>query len=810
MWGELVTSPYRKFPFNSLGRVIALIPVSSLVVAQAAAQDGSGRSEGIDEVIVTATKRELNMQDLGQSIQAFGTDEIKALGFSNMKDYQKSIPGMSTVTTSPGRNEVVFRGVSTGTGEWRTDSGSAVYFGDTPMTSATQAVDPRLVDVERLEALPGPQGTLFGSSSQSGAVRIIPNKADHSAAYGQITVGGTQMSEGEPGHKIEAYVNIPLVEDRLTVRAVAFDSADGGYIDNVHGTNIFSDDDNADVVEDDFNEWKQRGYRLSALWSVNERWDAEFMYMSQDQRSEGDWASDPNAPGLGDLEIVRFHKDQRDDDWWVAALTIVGDLDFAELTVTSSYLDREVYYEFDANVDGQIRAQRVLTPGDYLYLNVLYDTGFQPETSVNDQTAERVTHEVRLASIGDSRLKWMVGAFYEKTDDYWDYVFGRVENLASTNFGSFWGLAYDTYFPNTDDWYAEEYSATTTQKAVFGEMSYDITDRLTGTLGARWFEYERDRKEFKVWPRGNPYETDIYEGKDDDTLYKAALNYHIGDDKMVYALWSEGFRLGGFNSIKNPNSILPDRYDADSLTNMEVGLKSQWMDNRLQLNVSLYQMDWENIQRGITDPDDWTANGTINMGDAELSGAEVSVIFLASDNLKIDASYAISDSELKDDYWQGDILGQADPGDQLGAKGQELAIAPPSKWWIGIEYSMPDLVGGLSGWVRYDHSWQEEMYHDWWNALNAVNSDPTTVGRKLIEDQSEGSLQFGLEEEGSWSLTFSVWNVWDDRNAQWISSDYDGSFGSEGTWPDVGRYVNMPNHNRPREFEITFTKDFSW
>ena len=199
-----MTSQYQKFAFNPLGRAIALVSISSLFVAQAAAQEGADQGARLEEVIVTATKRELNMQDLGQSIQAFDSDDIKSLGFSNMKDYMKSIPGLSSVSTRPGRSEVVFRGVSTGTGEWRTDSGSAVYFGEIPMTSATQAVDPRLVDVERLEALPGPQGTLFGSSSQSGALRIIPNKADHSGAYGQITAGGTYISEGDPGYKVEA------------------------------------------------------------------------------------------------------------------------------------------------------------------------------------------------------------------------------------------------------------------------------------------------------------------------------------------------------------------------------------------------------------------------------------------------------------------------------------------------------------------------------------------------------------------------------------------------------------------------------
>ena len=301
----------------------------------------------LEEVIVTATKREVNMQDLPMSIEAFSNEQIRKMGLFNMSDYMKVIPSMSTVTTVPGRNEVVFRGVSTGEYEWRTDSGSAVYLGDIPMTSATQAVDPRMVDIARVEALPGPQGTLFGSSSQSGALRIIPNRADHSGGYGSVNVGGTYMEEGDPGYKLEGWANIPLIENTLSMRLALFDVKTGGYIDNIYGTNIFTDDDNADVVEDDFNTWDQTGGRLSVLWTINDSWDVEGMYMNQSQTSEGDPKSDPNAEGVGDLEIVRFHKDRRDDKWWIGALTITGDLGFAELKSVTSYLDREIFYEFD-------------------------------------------------------------------------------------------------------------------------------------------------------------------------------------------------------------------------------------------------------------------------------------------------------------------------------------------------------------------------------------------------------------------------------------------------------------------------------
>jgi len=775
------------------------------VGAIAEAQESAGV---IDEVIVTATKREMNLQDVPQSIQAFSTEQIEKLGLDNMAQYVKAIPSLSTVTTSPGRNEVVFRGVSTGTGEWRIDSSSAVFLGDIPMTSATQAVDPRTVDVARIESLPGPQSILFGASAQSGAIRIIPNSPDTSSAYGEIAASGTYMEEGSPGHSVEGWFNAPLIEDKLAVRAVIFDSKSGGYIDNVLGDNVFTPETNDEFVEKDFNEWEQRGGRLSMLWNISDRWDVELMYMNQSQTSEGDWKSDPNRDGVGDLEVVRFHKDIREDDWWIGAMTLTGDLGFAELKVVSSVLDRDIFYDFDNNVNGQIRSQRAITPGEDFgaYYNVFYDTAFHPQTAINDQTAERTTHEIRLASNSDSRVNWIVGAFYEKTDDWWDYIFDNVDDLRNTPFGQYWDLG--NYLPDTDQWFTEEYSATTKQVAVFGEVGFDITDALSASVGARWFEYDRDRVEFKEWPEGWVYEEDIYQGKSDDTMYKGTLTYELSDDKMIYALYSEGFRLGGFNSKKSPASVLPEEYGPDELTNVEIGIKSRWLDSRLQVNASLYRMDFSDIQRGITDPDDWSANGTVNMGGADVSGLELEVTLYATDNFMIQGSFAVNESDLHQDVWLSDLVDLTDPvdhEDQLGAKGQELAIAPDQQGWIGLEYSVPDMFSGLDAWFRYDHTWRADMYHDWWNAMNSVTGNG---GRKYIDSGSEGSLQFSIGGPGSWSLTLSVWNIWDDRNAQWIQSSYDGQLGETGRFPGVNKYINMPNYNRPRQYELRFRKMF--
>ena len=219
------------FSLHPLSKAIAALASASLSSPAPAQLADDQRGEGggpIEEIVVTATRREEDAQDIPQSIHAFTGEDIHKLGFDNMQDYEKSIPGLSTVSTSPGRSEVVFRGVSTGTGEWRTDSGSAVYLGEIPMTSATQAVDPRLVDIERVEALPGPQGTLFGSSSQSGALRIIPNRPDHAGTHGSVSAGASVTRAGSPGYYVEGYTNLPLVEDRLALRAVLFDSQSGG------------------------------------------------------------------------------------------------------------------------------------------------------------------------------------------------------------------------------------------------------------------------------------------------------------------------------------------------------------------------------------------------------------------------------------------------------------------------------------------------------------------------------------------------------------------------------------------------------
>ena len=247
------------------------------------------------------------------------------------------------VNALPGRNAIIMRGVSTGTSEYRTDSQVSVYLDDQPMTSNSQQVDVRAIDIERIESLPGPQGTLFGSSSQTGTLRYITNKPDTTKFGAQLDIEVGTTKGGEPSYDVSGWVNFPVTEN-IAVRGVGFLREEGGYVDNVLGTDAARRFDNADVVEDDWNDYEVVGGRVAARWQINPNWEATFSLIGQASDSDGAWETDP---ALGDNKITRFFDEYLDDDWAQVSLNFKGDLGFAELSVTGSYFYRKTDYEWD-------------------------------------------------------------------------------------------------------------------------------------------------------------------------------------------------------------------------------------------------------------------------------------------------------------------------------------------------------------------------------------------------------------------------------------------------------------------------------
>lgn len=768
--------------------IVAVLYPASAVLAQRAASD----STRLEEVVVTATRRELNLQDVAQSVTALSTEDIQKQAFQSLDDVVGALPSVNLINVMPGRNSVVMRGISTGSAEYYTDSQVAVYLDDQPMTSISQQVDVRLIDIARIEVMPGPQGTLFGSSSQAGTLRYITNKPDPSGFSSQIDFEGGVTKGGEESYDVSGHVNIPLT-DSFAIRAVGFYAREGGYVDNVLGSNLAGTVTNADVVEEDFNDYKATGGRLAGRWEISPEWESTLSLVSQYSDADGVWESDPE---IGAYKIVRFFDEYRDDDWYQASANIKGDLGFAELSVTASYFDRDIVYEWDNMTYENWRTQYF---GAYY---ALYDTDYANSTTFNDQKQNRWAYEVRLTSQGESRFQWMAGAFYEDVYDWWHYG-ATVENLTSTDawpaaqyYAYYYG--YDTHYPlaDTDIYYSNIFDKTVRQKAVFGEMSFDLTDRWSVTGGARWFEY--DRREFESFevPLGLPVfdggvlaEPTISSGTDDDVVYKFGTQFHFDDDHMVYALYSEGFRLGGNNSTRAAaTGNLPAVYEPDKLENYELGLKSQWLDDRVLLNASLFYMEWSDIQlsHGGDDNDPWWIRGTFNGSKAEQKGIEINGEVNFSENFSLEGSVFLAEPEFSDDF--------VEPDGDVVLKGSPMPNSPEEKYWVSAEYRLPGLFGQNGDfWTRLSYTYQGEF----WNNLTAVRDNNR---EQIIPSSSLTTLQFGFTSGNGWETALIVRNLFDEDDVGWLSSsDYGDLFNDP-------RFRYVRTLQRPRSISLSFSK----
>jgi len=795
------TNPDERPSFRLKPMAIAIMAVHApfAVLAQDEAEEPETDGRTIEEIIVTATKRAANMQDVAQSITAFSTDDLERLRVRDMKEYTDALPSVALVNSVPGRNSVVFRGVSTGSSEYRTDSMTAVYLDEQPLTTNSQQVDPWLVDIQRVEALPGPQGTLFGSSSQSGTLRVITNKPDPSGFGGQIDASAYSTSEGEPSYDVSGHLNVPLA-DRFAVRVAAFVSHEGGYVDNVFGQDLAGTRDNADVVEDDYNEYQVSGGRVAAAWELSDRWSVLAGLIVQNSETSGSWETDPS---LGDFKIVKFFDEYRDDDWQQTSLTVTGDLGFADLSATTAFFDRDIAYEWDNHVYEQYKDAYF---GVYSGYN-LYNSEYTFGTIFNDQQQERFSQEVRLTSTGASRFQWMVGGFYEDVDDEW--LFGAqnpdlMDTLAweaANAYAYNYYANYDVEYPlaATDIGFSNHFVRAVEQRAVFGEIAYDMSERLTTTVGIRWFEYDRNEFDQFQFPLGLPPLSAVDSdgayrsgGVERDTALKFNAQYTVDDDRMVYFLFSQGFRLGGSNSQRAAaTGLVPLNYGADKLNNFEGGLKSEWFDNRLQLNISAFYMVWQDIQinnEGGVD-DKWWLRGMVNGDTARTTGVEVNWDASITDSLRFEGSIFLADPAFNSEFTllSGEVV----------TDGTTMPISPEFKYYFAVEYTWWNWRDLGDMWVRYDTSHQSEVYN---GLSSAIAEDPE--GKQPSWTMS--NFQLGLEFPNGAQVTLAVDNVWDKRTMNWLDN---GSNYMAAHFNDP-RYRNVRSYAAPRSVGLSFTIRF--
>lgn len=759
-------------------------------VPTAHSQTESARSEGVlQEVIVTASRRSERLQDVPESISAFDSQAIAIRGLQQMDDYARLVPGLAISDREPGGTTVVFRGVTSSGLQFGSVSSSGLYLDEQPITQSGRSPDPRLIDIERVEALRGPQGTLYGASSQSGTLRVITNKADAKGfdAWAEAQVSST--SSGGVSHDVSAMVNVPLVQDKLAVRLVGFSSEDAGFIDRVLSDSPGGTYTNADVVDEDVNTVKTTGARASLRWDAADNVNATLNVIFQDVQADG---HGDITRGAGDLDQVRFEDESLDDKWYQLGLTVNAGLPFGDLVVSGSYFDRDFRYEADATDYEFTFNQNAIA-----YDSPIYDFGGDPRGfATNHEVTHITTVEARLSSRADSgsRWAWIVGAFYsqEGGKTAFDSFARGYENTPSFEYfdGYEQALTGNPLAP-TERWFLGRYDTELDQTAIFGELSFDVTDHFRITAGGRWFDYDRKFGQVQEQPEGFSGFSRLdgnQQNSEDGTVSKLNFTYKFDSDRLIYATYSEGFRVGGSNPLK-PASALPHEYKSDELKNYEVGVKSEWLDHRLRLNMSAYYMKWDNFSVQVEDPQPAVFQlGFVNLPTAEIKGVEAELAVTFNQQWQLDGALSYNDAKTA----EASTLSVTDEDGNVFtfavSKDARLPISPDWSGSLGLEFRPDMRLLEAQPFARFDYSYTGA-------SVNSLEGIESVVSGNPVERQEAyeiGNFRFGLEAD-HWTGSLFVDNLWDERADLFISN----------RWA-----VQRQAVNRPRTVGIQFRYNF--
>jgi outer membrane receptor protein involved in Fe transport len=760
---------------------------TGLVQAATATDASAANSDAIQEIVVTAQRRVENMQDVPITITALTGDTLKQLNVTTFDEFIKYLPNVTQAGTGPGQSSIFMRGLSVGvTGEQGTGTTGpypnvSVYLDEQSGALPGRNLDVYAADIERIEVLEGPQGTLFGSGAQAGVLRYITNKPKLDTTEGVVNAGYSYTSGGNPNSNVDATLNVPLIADTLAIRGVIYSDSRGGYINNVpanfarEGTDLGLLNDNGGVVPtnsvainnaanvgNDINPVTYQGMRLSLLWKINDSWDALLAQSYQDMNSQGVFYQMPNGPEgvthdsrgqpvggepLPPLSVALFNPSYDKDKFENTALTINGKIGDLKVVYAGGYLVRNVeqaqdYTNYARGVYGYY----------YQCTGVTYKktvgnpnaTCFTPSSSWTD--SERNTHqshELRVSTPDDWRLRAIGGAYWEEFKIYDDnnWLYRSVPSCSPS---------YDVNcFNNVQPWpggtannpnvrsdqigFFDDTQRTILQHAFFTSIDYDIIPKtLIATVGTRYYKFDEEEKGGDVGSfyckqfspttyygpctsatNGNgkpggigitgaaPYGTNLNVQNPNSATYsgfksRANLTWHVTDDIMVYYTWSQGFRPGGFNrgtkqTQFDTNGVYqyqtPATFAPDSLTNNELGWKTEWFGHRFQFNGALYKENWNDTIVEFFDPQGGFGNLTFstNGPNYEVKGIELQFVARVTEGLTLQGSSAWNSSNQTN---SPAIINNnpASPGfgkpvagilNPFGPEGSPLANSPP-------------------------------------------------------------------------------------------------------------------------------------
>jgi iron complex outermembrane receptor protein len=690
----------------------------------------------LQEVIVTADRREENPQNVPMTIQVLTGETLARLNATTFDDFVKYLPAVTAHGVGPGQNNIYVRGLATaavniqGSGYVGGFPNVALYLDEQSAQLPNRNLDLYTADLDRIEILEGPQGTLFGAGAQAGVVRYITNKPKLDVTEANVNAGGAITAHGAPSGNIDATINIPLIAEHLAARAVVYDERRGGYINNIPATFARADTDpgveyyfggkvpansvainNFHIAGKDINPVTYTGTRAEVLYRLDEDWSALLAQSYQSIEADGlfaEMAANSLAQPQPDLSVQMFNPSYDKDRFENTALTIDGRIGDLKLVYAGAYLVRNVDQVQDyTNYSRSVYAiyYQCANPTAYsAHPNPAAERCFTPSTTWHDvERNTHQTHELRLSTPDDWRIRAIGGVFYEnyRLQDQSDYFYQTSPYFTPiapptgyyTSAGAFVTEPVTSNNPNVrpfGDAFFNDITRGYSQKAAFTSVDFELVPKkLTLTAGTRYSRTDTWEVGSTVGVAGcglikfpnapNPcvngpnYQNFINLNADDlDRTFsgfrsRANLSWKVAEDALLYYTWSQGFRAGGFNRADScgcGSPLTPGTYPwqtqanlhggyypgltfaPDTLTNNEVGWKTMWLDRRIQWDGAIYQEDWNHAQISLAAPGIVSLGLVINGGNYQVRGIETSFAARLMDGLGIEAGGAWNHSEL--------------------------------------------------------------------------------------------------------------------------------------------------------------------
>ncbi|MDE0284197.1 MAG: TonB-dependent receptor [Gammaproteobacteria bacterium] len=738
----------------------------------------------LEEVVVTARKKDESSFSIPINITALGSEQLERLRARDFVDFAGSVPGLQFQDLGPGDKEYIIRGVNA-----KGPSTVGVYYDEAVITASNQEdgggrnVDIKLVDMERIEVLNGPQGTLYGANSMAGTIKFIPNKPDLEAWSSFLEADFSTTEEGGENHGFSGMVNVPL-GGSVGLRIAGWQFDNSGYIEQPR---VLAGPRN------NINDENTAGGRVILRIQPNDRLTIDASYLKQHTEVGGSprytpegvasWSTDgicggpscdhlqfifPQAravPGYtvtDDLVNTDITTNAWEDEFSIKSATLNYQFDFGNFLATTNLFERDLFFSFDS------------TP-----ILVFFGVPI-PGITMQPQSRDVWSSEVRFASDLDGKFNFVTGVYVQREDFVFDVEVLTIVDDGGPNGtfqpGNFTTPDTNATFGAGNTFFGVHDTADLEQEAVFGEIYYDITDQLELTAGLRYFQSDLRATAVELHsfsPAPGP-EGDST-GDDDALTFKVSLSYDINDDNMVYGTVSSGFRIGGLNRANIPFAPgIPRSFDSDDLMNYELGYKADLFANRLRFSSALYYIDWSDMVL------DQFSNGIPflnNIGDSEILGFEFNINASLSDNFDFSIGGSVIDAELTEDQIPDDLGNN-------GMKGDAIPNIPTTQGYTSLSFRQP-LSSGAEVSARVDVNYRDSTY---------VKFNPDSIYNVKLDSYALVNLA-AFYEYKDWLLSAYIRNVTDERAEYDAISSYQDPLGIIG--------------NRPRTFGVSIKKAFN-